>query len=84
MKARPVQAKKLITDICSTGVVDFSNDGFEILYTNETSKNVVSDKAALLAAGFTKVEIKGRRVKSIIVSTVFQYLQGFNILMVEY
>ena len=84
MKARPVQAKKIIAEICNTGLVYFSNDGFEVLYNKDTSSNAIPDKAALILAGFTKVEIKGTKVKSILISTVHQYLQGFNILMVEY
>ena len=84
MTTTPSQAKKMTSNICNTGLVVFSNDGFEVLYTNETSSNVIADKAALLSAGFTKVEIKGRKVKSILVSTVYQYIANFNILTVEY
>lgn len=62
----------------------YTNEGFEISFTSENSKEEVKEIAEKLKAVFSNVVIKGRKVQSILVNKISQNVQQLRITEVTY
>lgn len=61
-----------------------TNEGFEIAFTSENSKEEVKEIAEKLKAVFSSVAIKGRKVQSILINRISQKVEQLQIREVTY
>lgn len=76
------EAKKVAEQIAKTTQVFFTDEGLEILFTSEDKNQ--KEIANNLKSVFSDVKVKGRKVKSIVISRINQVTNGLKITEVAY
>lgn len=78
------EARRKAESIANNKNTCFTNEGFEIMFTSENSKEEVKEIAEKLKAVFSSVAIKGRKVQSILVNHISQKVEQLRITEVTY
>lgn len=77
-------AKKKVEELANTNLVNYTNEGFEVLFTSDNSKEEVKAVAEKLQSVFSNVVIKGKKVKYILINRISQNVQNFRVTEVAY
>lgn len=76
------EAKKVAEQIAKTIQVFFTNEGLEILFTSKDNNQ--KEIANELKSVFSDVQVKGKKVPSIVINRINQVTNGIRITEVEY
>lgn len=76
------EAKKVAEQIAKTTQVFFTNEGLEILFTSKDKNQ--KEIATELKSVFSDVQVKGRKVPSIVINRINKVTNGIRIAEVEY
>lgn len=78
------EAKRKVEELANTKQVHYTNEGFEILFTSDNSKEEVKAIAERLQTVFSNVVIKGRKVQSILINKISQNVKNLRITEITY